>query len=86
MIASPWLEVRYEDAVTDLETETRRALEFLSLPWDPKVLNYREGLKQKAVGSPTYEAVSQPLYTRAIGAGNIIKNSSNLSADPPAFD
>jgi hypothetical protein len=30
-------------------------------------LDYRERLKQKAVGSPTYEAVSQPLYTRAIG-------------------
>jgi hypothetical protein len=67
MIASPWLEVRYEDAVTNLETETRRALEFLSLPWDQKVLNYREHLQQKAVASPTYEAVSQPLYTRAIG-------------------
>jgi len=67
MIASPWLEVRYEDAVADLEKETRRALDFLGLPWEPSVLNYRDRLKQKAVGSPTYEAVSQPLYTRAIG-------------------
>jgi hypothetical protein len=31
------------------------------------VLNYRDRLKEKVVGSPTYEAVSQPLYTRAIG-------------------
>jgi hypothetical protein len=67
MITSPWLEVRYEDAVTDLETETRRALKFLGLPWEPTVLNYRERLRTKAVVSPTYEAVSQPLYTRAIG-------------------
>jgi hypothetical protein len=67
MIASPWLELRYEDAVTDLEKEARRALEFLGLPWEPEVLNYRERLSQKTVGSPTYEAVSQPLYTRAIG-------------------
>ena len=67
MIASPWLEVRYEDAVADLEKEARRALDFLGLPWEATVLNYRERLKQKAVGSPTYEAVSQPLYTRAIG-------------------
>ena len=31
------------------------------------MLQYRERLKSKAVNSPTYEAVSQPLYTRAIG-------------------
>ena len=67
MIASPWLEVRYEDTVADLEKEARRALDFLGLPWEATVLNYRDRLKQKAVGSPTYEAVSQPLYTRAIG-------------------
>jgi len=67
MVASPWLELRYEDAVADLEKEARRALEFLGLPWEPEVLNYRERLSQKTVGSPTYEAVSQPLYTRAIG-------------------
>jgi tetratricopeptide (TPR) repeat protein len=67
MIASPWLELRYEDAVGGLEKEARRALEFLGLPWEPEVLNYRERLSQKTVGSPTYEAVSQPLYTRAIG-------------------
>jgi hypothetical protein len=67
MIASPWLEVRYEAVVANLEKEARRALEFLSLPWEETVLNYRDRLKQKGVGSPTYEAVSQPLYTRAIG-------------------
>jgi tetratricopeptide (TPR) repeat protein len=67
IIASPWLEVRYEDTVADLEKEARRALDFLGLPWESTVLSYRDRLKQKAVGSPTYEAVSQPLYTRAIG-------------------
>jgi tetratricopeptide (TPR) repeat protein len=67
MIASPWLEVKYEDTIASLEREARRAVEFLGLPWDPGVLNYRERLSGKAVASPTYEAVSQPLYTRAIG-------------------
>ena len=65
-IASPWLEVRYENTVTNLEQEARRAVEFLGLPWEPGVLAYRERLTQKAVTSPSYEAVSQPLYTRAI--------------------
>lgn len=66
-IRSPWLDVRYEDCVANLERETRRALDFLQLPWDPQVLTYRERLKTKAVASPTYEAVSKPLYTSAIG-------------------
>ena len=67
LIASPWIELKYEEAVTNLEKEARRALDFLGLPWEQSVLNYRDRLKEKVVGSPTYEAVSQPLYTRAIG-------------------
>jgi tetratricopeptide (TPR) repeat protein len=67
IIASPWLEVRYEDCVGEMEREARRALEFLGLPWDPQVLQYRDRLKEKAVNSPTYEAVSRPLYSSAIG-------------------
>jgi tetratricopeptide (TPR) repeat protein len=66
-ICTPWLEVRYEHCVLHLEREARRALQFLELPWDPQVLGYRDRLKTKAVSSPTYEAVSQPLYTSAIG-------------------
>jgi len=67
MIPTPWLQVRYEVCVADLEKEARRVLNFLGLPWDPSVMNYRERLKAKAVSSPTYEAVSKPLYTSAIG-------------------
>jgi len=62
-----WLEVRYEDTVVSFESETRRALEFLGLPWDTQVLCYRERLQSKAVSSPTYEAVRKPLYTTSIG-------------------
>jgi hypothetical protein len=62
-----WLEVRYEDMVSNIEGEARRALDFLGLAWDPAVLNYRERLKTKPVASPTYEAVSRPLYRSSIG-------------------
>src|SRR5262249_14942447 len=67
LLPNAWLEVRYEDTVHDLEREARRSLDFLGLPWDPQVLGYRERMRTKAVSSPTYEAVAQPLYTRAIG-------------------
>ena len=66
-LVSPWLQVRYEDTVIKLESEARRVLDFLGLTWEPGVLEYRDRLKQKAVASPTYEAVSKPLYTTAIG-------------------
>jgi len=65
--ASRWLEVRYEDTVANIERESRRSLEFLGLPWDAQVLDYRERLKTKPVASPTYEAVARPLYTSSIG-------------------
>lgn len=64
----PWCEVRYEDTVADVEKQARRALDTLGLAWDNRVLNYRERLMgSKQVTSPTYEAVAQPIYTRAIG-------------------
>ena len=62
-----WLEVRYEDTVSDLESQARRALEFLGLPWDERVLEYRTSGREKVVNSPTHEAVRQPVYTRAVG-------------------
>jgi hypothetical protein len=68
MVDAPWCEIRYEDTVADLETQARRALDTLGLVWDNQVLNYRARLMgSKQVTSPTYEAVAQPIYTRAIG-------------------
>jgi hypothetical protein len=64
----PWCEVRYEDTVADPEAQARRALSTLGLPWDERVLTYRQRLADsKRVTSPSYEAVAQPIYTRAIG-------------------
>jgi tetratricopeptide (TPR) repeat protein len=67
MIRNPWIEVRYEDTVADLERQARRVLEFLGLPWDGRVLDYHKRAQQKHIHSPTYEAVTRPLYTSSIG-------------------
>ena len=67
MLANPWIEVRYEETVADLESQARRVLEFLELPWDDAVLDYRRRAQEKHVHSPTYEAVTKPLYTSSIG-------------------
>src|SRR5262249_1190754 len=63
----PWLEVRYEHTVADLPHQARRVLEFLGLPWDGAVLRFDEHARQRAVLSPTYAAVTQPLHAKAIG-------------------
>ncbi len=68
MINNPWCEIRYEDTVHDLESQARKSLDMLGLAWDSQVLNYRDRLaKEKRVVSPTYEAVAEPIYTRAVG-------------------
>jgi tetratricopeptide (TPR) repeat protein len=67
MIRNPRLEIRYEDMVTDLEAQTRRALSFLGLPWDERVLEFHLRAQKKHVHSPTYEAVTKPVYASSIG-------------------
>ena len=62
-----WIELRYEDTVKDLEAQARRLLGFLGLPWDAGVLQFHRRARQKLVRSPTYEAVTEPVHTRAVG-------------------
>jgi Tfp pilus assembly protein PilF len=64
---SDWIEVRYEDVVTDLDRESRRTLEFLDMPWDQSVLTYHGRATGKQVRSPSYEEVSRPVFTTSIG-------------------
>jgi hypothetical protein len=67
MIRNPWIEVRYEETVADIERQAHRVLEFLGLPWDDRVLDYHKRAQHKHVHSPTYAAVTRPLYTSSIG-------------------
>jgi tetratricopeptide (TPR) repeat protein len=66
MLQNLWIEVRYEDTVADLESQARKTLEFLGLPWDNVVLEYHRRAQRKHVHSPTYEAVTKPVYTSSI--------------------
>jgi tetratricopeptide (TPR) repeat protein len=67
LIKNPWIEVRYEDIVNDLESVSRRTLDFLGVPWDKRVLRFDEHARQKVVRSPTYADVIKPVYKSAIG-------------------
>lgn len=61
------IELRYEDMVADLEAVSRRALAFLGVAWDPRVLRYDEHARQKLVRSPTYAEVAKPITRGAVG-------------------
>jgi hypothetical protein len=67
LMKNPYLEVRYEDMVQDLESLSRRVLDFLGLPWDEKVLRFQEHARQKVVRSPTYADVAKPVFKTAVG-------------------
>jgi tetratricopeptide (TPR) repeat protein len=68
LIDVPWCEIRYEDTVADIMKEAKRALATLGLEWHDAMLDYRQRLLSgKHVGSPSYESVAQPLYTKSIG-------------------
>jgi hypothetical protein len=64
---NPYIEVRYEDLVDDLESVSRRVLEFLGLSWDARVLRFNEHARKKLVRSPTYAQVAQPISKGAVG-------------------
>lgn len=65
--ASKWIEVRYEDCVEDISTQGRKITAFLGLEWDDKSqARPHEHVKSKAVFSPSYEQVSQPIYQSSV--------------------
>jgi tetratricopeptide (TPR) repeat protein len=59
------LEVRYEDIVANVETEARRMLAHIGLPWDAACLDFHKG--NRPVWSPSAVQVRKPVYATAIG-------------------
>jgi tetratricopeptide (TPR) repeat protein len=60
--------VRYERMIADLEGEMRPLLDFLGLPWDPKVLDNRAAAAGRDyIRTASYAQVAEPIYARAAG-------------------
>lgn len=58
--------IRYEDLIENMEGEVRSLLQFLDLPWDEEVLNYRQNaLKRGLINTPSYGQVVKPIYKEA---------------------
>jgi hypothetical protein len=63
--AGVMLDVRYEEIVSDPETQARRLLGHCGLPWDPATLSFHESSRQ--VRTHSVAQVRKPLYTSAVG-------------------
>lgn len=59
--ASALLEVPYEGLVTEQERWTRRMLDFVGLPWDPRCLDFQRA--ERAVITASRWQVRQPIHT-----------------------
>lgn len=66
MLKNPYLEVKYEDMVDNLEGIARQTLEFLGMPWNVDVLRFDEHARTKVVQSPTYADVAKPVFKTAV--------------------
>ena len=60
-----FLDISYEETVTDLEPNARRLIEFLGLPWEDACLRFHE--QKQAVSTASAVQVREPAHTRSIG-------------------
>ena len=66
-IGNPVHKLRYDDLVTDPKDQLTALLNFLSLNWQDSVLDYRQQEVSATSDTPSYQQVSQQLYTRSVG-------------------
>lgn len=60
-----FLDISYEETVTDLEPNARRLIEYLGLPWEDACLKFHE--QKQAVSTASAVQVREPAHTRSIG-------------------
>ena len=58
------LRVQHEDVIDDLETQVRRVLDYLELPFEQSCLEYYK--TERAVRTPSSEQVRQPIFKSAV--------------------
>jgi len=63
----PWMEVRYEDLVSDFETHARKLVSFIGREWSDDILRFHEKASGRPIRTPSYKAVSEKVNTRAVG-------------------
>jgi tetratricopeptide (TPR) repeat protein len=65
-IQPTFLELRYEDTVANFEATYRQVFDFLGVVWHPEVTQFHELAKGRYISTPSFAAVSEPIYTKAV--------------------
>ena len=61
------LELRYEDVVDDIGSQSRRIAEFIGVDWDERMVNFHERAKERGfIATPSYHQVVEPINRRGI--------------------
>jgi tetratricopeptide (TPR) repeat protein len=66
MLTLQFIEVRYEDAVTEFEKTYRAMLGFLGLEWDDSLTRFHERAAGKFIASPSRNQVARPIYATSV--------------------
>jgi len=74
---------KYEDLVQNLQGTAESLLNFLGLDWHDNLLNYQQtALSREWISTPSYNQVTQSLYTQAIGRWKNYRDQINVIASP----
>jgi len=62
-----YMEFHYEDLIDDIEKTARELLAFLGAGWEDRVLHYYASNDSRYIETPSYEAITKPVYKHAAG-------------------
>lgn len=62
-----WMELRYEDLVSEFQPRVRTLLEFMGEGWDEAVERFHEHAANRVVLSASADQVTQRLHTKSVG-------------------
>jgi hypothetical protein len=87
MLAAADAPVQYETLIDDFESEARKLIDFLGLPWEPACFEFHK--TERAVRTESLWQVRQPLYDRSVGrwrhyAGHLRRLCEVIGVDPNA--
>jgi len=84
LLTVEFIEVRYEDTTRDLEAQARKLIDFVGLEWHDDITRFHERPTPRYVSTPSYEAVSEPVHTRA--QGKWIRQADKLAPILPRLE
>jgi Tfp pilus assembly protein PilF len=65
-LAMSWMELRYEDVLTDMEGQFRPVFERLGLDWVSECEQFHKHARAREISTPSYDQVTRPIYRSSV--------------------